>query len=216
MQAAGQPEIALERLASLAVEPGAEARPAGLRARLAWLRARLAQDAGRQAEALELARALDSGLAEVEAGLAREVAGLARLVEAEALFELGRGAEAVVRLKELRASEPGTDAMVQSFLVEADYQARAGNLVEAQGLLIRFADDYRDHPNADYAIFQAALNAERRGEEAYYREAYVLLEERLVRPHPRSELFLRRGSNRAIYYGVWAISPRRSRFTNRL
>ena len=189
LQAAGQPEVALDRLAALAAEPAASARPAELRARLAWLRARLAQDAGRQAEALELARALESGLAEVEAGLAREVAGLARLVEAEALFGLGRGVEAVARLKELRANEPGTDAMVQSFLVEADYQARAGNLVEAQGLLIRFADDYRDHPNADYAIFQAALNAERRGEEAYYREAYVLLEERLVRPHPRSELF---------------------------
>ncbi len=189
LQVAGQPGVALDRLAALAAEPGAAARPAGLRARLAWLRARLAQDAGRQDEALGLARSLESGLADVEAGLAREVAGLARLVEAEALFGLGRSAEAVARLKDLRASEPGTDAMVQSFLVEADYQARAGNLVEAQGLLIRFADDYRDHPNADYAIFQAALNAERRGEEAYYREAYVLLEERLVRPHPRSELF---------------------------
>jgi hypothetical protein len=189
LQAAGRPEVALERLAALAAEPGADARPADLRARLAWLRSRLAQDAGRHAEALELARAVETGTAGVEAGLAREVAGLTRLVEAEALFGLGRGTEAVARLKDLRATEPGTDAMVQSFLVEADYQARAGNLVEAQGLLIRFADDYRDHPNADYAIFQAALNAERRGEEAYYREAYVLLEERLIRPHPRGELF---------------------------
>ena len=189
LRAAGEPRTALDRLAALAAEPDAGSRPADLRARLAWLRARLAQDAGRHAEALELARGAEAGLEGVEAGLAREVAGLARLVEAEALFGLGRGPEAVARLQDLRASEPGTDAMVQSFLVEADYQARAGNLVEAQGLLIRFADDYRDHPNADFAIFQAALNAERRGEEAYYREAYVLLEERLVRPHPRSELF---------------------------
>jgi tetratricopeptide (TPR) repeat protein len=54
-------------------------------------------------------------------------------------------------------------------------------LVEAQGLLTGFADEHRDHEYAPYAIFQAALHAERRGDDTYYREAYVLLENRLIK-----------------------------------
>ena len=189
LQVAGESEAALARVARLRAEAGAAERPADLRARLAWLEARLAGEAGRAEAALVLARAIPAGLEGVEAGLAREIAGLGRLAEAEALFGLDRIEEAVAVLKGLRVSEPGTEAALQSFLVEADYQAAAGRLVEAQRLLTGFADEHRDHEYAPYAVFQAALNAERRGEDAFYREAYLLLEERLVtaaeyRSHP--------------------------------
>lgn len=180
LQTAGQSELARARIARLRVEQGAAERPPGLRARLAWLEARLAQESGRPEDALELSRAIPESLAGVELALAREIGGLGRLVEAEALFVLDQRDEAVAVLKALRTSEPGTEAALQSFLVEADYQALSGRLVEAQGLLTGFADEHRDHEYAPYAIFQAALNAERRGEDAYYREAYLLLEERLI------------------------------------
>jgi hypothetical protein len=191
LQAAGRRDRALERVARLRAEPGAESRPAALRARLAWLEARLAQENGMATEALALARTVPDRLSGVEAALAREIAGLARLVEAEALFSLGRGEEAMGVLRGLRGAEPGTEAALQSFLVEADYLATAGRLVDAQGLLVSFADAYRDHPYAPYAVFQAALNAERRGEAAFFKEAYVLLEKRLVEAYPRSELVFR-------------------------
>ena len=185
----GQRERAMERIARVRSEPGAEERPAGLRARLAWLQARLAQEAGRFEEALKWAQALPASLVGVEAGLGREISGLGRLVEAEALFGLGRSDEAVAVLKRLRGEQPGTEAALQSYLVEADYQASSGRLVQAQGLLTDFADEHRDHEYAPYAIFQAALNAERRGEDAFYREAYLLLEERLVKAYSRHDLF---------------------------
>jgi tetratricopeptide (TPR) repeat protein len=188
LQAAGRREVALTRVTALRGEAGAESRPPDLRARLAWLEARLAQDSGRPEAALRLAGEVQGALAGVEEGLAREIGALARLVEAEALFGLGRGEEATSVLRGLREAGLGTEAAVQSFLVEADYLAAAGNLVDAQGLLVRFADEHRDHEYAPDAIFQAALNAERRGEAAYFREAYVLLEEQLVRRYPRSRL----------------------------
>lgn len=188
LQAARQGELALARVARLRLEPDAATRPAPLRARLAWLEARLAREAGRPEEALVLARAVPTELAGLEEPLAREIAGLARLVAAEALFDLDRADEAADELQKLRSDMPESEAALQSFLVEADIRASDGKLVESQQLLTRFADDYRDHENAPYAIFQAALNAERRGEDAYYREAYVLLEERLIRAYPQHKL----------------------------
>jgi outer membrane protein assembly factor BamD (BamD/ComL family) len=184
-QAAGRRDVALERVGRLRAEPESAARPAELRARLGWLEARLAQESGRPEEALRFARAVPASLTDVEPTLAREIAGLARLVEAEALFSLSRGEEAMLALRELRKDEPGTEATLQSFLVEADYQAAAGGLVEAQGLLTTFVDEHRDHPYAPYALFQAAVHAERRGEDVFYREAYLLLE-RLVQDYPAS------------------------------
>jgi outer membrane protein assembly factor BamD (BamD/ComL family) len=181
LQTAGQSELARARIARLRAEPGEAERPAGLRARLAWLEARLAQESGRPEDALKLAREIPASLAGVEPELAREVSGLGRLVEAEALYVLGKRDEALAVLKALRTEEPGTEAALQSFLVEADYQALSGRLVEAQGLLTGFADEHRDHEYAPYAIFQAALHAERRGDDTYYREAYVLLENRLIK-----------------------------------
>ena len=77
---------------------------------------------------------------------------------------------------------------MQSYIVEANIRATEGGLVEAQRLLTQFADDNRDHDYAPYAIYQAALNAERRGEDVYYQEAYRLLEERLIKAYPGSRL----------------------------
>ena len=188
LQAAGRQEIARLRVARLRAEPGAESRPPALRARMAWLEARLAQEGGDPEVALRLAQAVPATLAGVEEGLAREIAGQARLVEAEALFGLDRGDEAMQALRALRAAEANTEAALQSFLVEADYLAATGRLVDAQGLLVRFADEHRDHAYAPDAIFLAALNAERRGEPAFFQDAYRLLEEQLVKRYPRSRL----------------------------
>jgi cellulose synthase operon protein C len=136
---------------------------------------------------LRMARAIPERLGAVDEQLAREIAGLSRLVAAEALFGLDRAEEAVSELQKLRGDMPGSEAALQSFIVEADIRAADGSLVESQRLLTQFADDYRDHAFAPYAIYQAALNAERRGEDAYYQEAYKLLEG-LIKAYPTNVL----------------------------
>ena len=188
LQAAGRQEIARSRVARLRAEPGAESRPAALRARMAWLEARLAQESGDPEAALRLAKDVPSALPGVEEPLAREISGQARLVEAVALFGLDRGEDAMRSLRALRATEAGTEAALQSCLVHGAYLAAAGTLVEAPGFLVRLADEHRDHEYAPDAIFLAALNAERRGEAAFFQDAYRLLEEQLVKRYPRSRL----------------------------
>ncbi len=189
LQAAGRRDFALGRVTKLCGDPGLTARSPDLHARLAWLEARLAREAGKPDEALRLARALPQAMAGVEPGLARDVAGLLRLVAAESLFQLERTDEALAELRLLRAEETGTEAMLQSYLVEADIQATAGGrgLENAQALLTQFAKDFSTHEYAPYALYQAALLAERRDDNAAFQQAYVLLEE-LVKKYGEGKL----------------------------
>src|SRR5690606_4663393 len=131
LQAAGRQEIARARVGRLRSEAGAESRPPALRARMAWLEARLARESGDFEAARGLARAVWARLAGVEAGLRGAGGGRARLVEAEALCGLGRAGEAMTALRELRSSQPNTEAALQSLLVEAEHLAAAGRLVDA-------------------------------------------------------------------------------------
>lgn len=183
LQASRQIETARNRLAALFAANGP--RPPALRARLEWLSTRLALQAGRAQEALTRARALPERLADVPDDLAMEIAGLARLAEAEALFSLGDNPAALAALT--RARQGAGEAALQSYLLEADFQAAGGDLVKAQELLTTFADDHATHPYAPVALYQAALHAARRGEERVYRDAYLLLE-RLLALHPEHEL----------------------------
>ena len=179
LQIAGRRETALTRISDFRSDPSFERQSADLRARLAWLEARLAKEAGQPELALKLARAVSQNLVSVEPVLSKEVAGLAGLVAAEALFELGRTDESLAELRRVRKDEAGTEAMLQSYLVEADIQATAGGLglENAQALLTQFAKDFSTHDYAPYALYQAALIAERRGDDASYQQAYLLLED---------------------------------------
>lgn len=189
LQAAGRGEQALARVTRLRAAEDAAAQTPDLRARLAWLEARLAKETGRAEEALRLARAVPEGLVGVEPELARAVKGLAGLVAAEALFQLGRTDESLAELRALQAEDAGQEAKMRSYLVEADIEATTGGrgLENAQALLTKFAKDFGGHEYAPYALYQAALTAERRGDDEALKQAYVLLEE-LVNKYGSSEL----------------------------
>jgi TolA-binding protein len=164
--------------------------PADLRARLAWLRARLAFETGGHARALALASALRGALDGVPEPLRAEIASTAMLLEAQAGFALDdprRTEAAQALLKKLRADFPRSDAAVYSHIIEADIAAARGDIVGAQNALRTLADNFKDSPYAPYALYQAALYAERRGQEQYYNEAYNILEN-LVEAFPKSEL----------------------------
>jgi tetratricopeptide (TPR) repeat protein len=167
----------------------ARALPAELRARMAWLQARLSYDAGEPARTLELAASLEDSLADLPAALQTEIASLAELLEAQANLSLNRDSAALDILKRLRRAYPRSDAALYSYIVEADHDAQRDRVVQAQDLLTRLADIYPDSPYAPFALYQAALQAERLGQEKNLREAYKLIESlvSLVNKYPDTD-----------------------------
>jgi tetratricopeptide (TPR) repeat protein len=194
LQAAERGDEALARVDRLMAARAQAARedelPGALEVQLAWLQARLALSRGQAQRALELVGVLRGRLTvegEGVAGASGEVASSLALLEAEANFALEAPEAALAGLRRLREEFPRSDAAVYSFIVEADAYGARNQLVEAQQLLTRLADDFPEHRYAPFALVEAAIYAERRGQEVFYQEAYNILE-RLVRRYPRSEL----------------------------
>ena len=158
-----------------------------LRARLAWLQARLSLETGNPQTTLDLAGVLPALLEGLDAPLRAEVAASTRLLVAKAQFRMGRAEEALKTLEALRTGFPQTDAAVYSYIDEADYHAENDRLDLAQARLTKLSDDFKQHAYAPYALYRAALIAERRGQDQYYKEAYRILED-LVTRYEKSEL----------------------------
>lgn len=187
LQAGGQTVAAFARVNKLmAASP--EGLPVELRARMAWLQARLSLEAGQPEETLKLVGSLNASLQGVPDDLRRQVSSSGALLQAEANFRLDRKDQAVDLLQKLRANFPDSDAAVYSYVVEAEYYAQQGQTVEAQQLYTKLADTFKDNQTyAPYALYQAALQAERRGQDANLEEANKLIE-RLVTTYPQSPL----------------------------
>ncbi|HTB81887.1 MAG TPA: tetratricopeptide repeat protein [Opitutaceae bacterium] len=192
LEAHEQTAVALVRVGRLLGESGAAALPAALRVRMAWLQARLAFEAGQSEQALKLAGALADSLAgaggtDIPAELKTQVISSERLQEAEADFKLQRTDAALGLLKKLRDDFPQSDATVYSYIIEAKFHADNNDLVDAQALLTKLADDFPASDYAPYALYLAALNAERREQDANLEEANRIIE-RLVSKYPQNDL----------------------------
>ncbi len=189
LQVHGQTAAAYARVNRLlaAPRPPGNQLPGELRARMAWLQARLSLDAGQAEQTLKLVDALPAAMEGVTAELRGEIAGTSALLKAEASFSLGREAAALELLAKLRKDFPRSDAAVKSYLAEATHYASQDKTVEAQQLLTRLAEEFKGSPYAPYALYQAALQAERRGQEGNLVEANRLIED-LVNRYPQSDL----------------------------
>ena len=188
LQAQGREAEAYARVNRvLSEQAGEDVLPTDLAVRMAWLQARLALDAGEPQRTLELAPQLQEQLETVDPVLAEEVASSVRLLEAEAHFALGQSEQALLVLQELREAYPDADAAVYSFIEEAGAEAAQGQLVKAQQLLAELILEYPGNRYAPYALYQSALLAESRREEAYLREAITKIEQ-LVTDYPTSDL----------------------------
>lgn len=162
--------------------------PDELLARMVWLQARLSLQAGQPDRTLELVDALVDGLPNIPEELAQQISSSGALLKAEAFFELDRKQSAIELLQKLRNDYPSSDAAIYSIIVEADYHANRDQTVEAQRLYTKLADDFPGNTSyAPYALFQAALQAERRGQDANLVEANKLIED-LVTRYPASPL----------------------------
>jgi tetratricopeptide (TPR) repeat protein len=186
LQAGGQTEAAYARVNRLLATGRAETLPPDLRARMAWLQARLSFEAGQPEQTLRLTEALAVGLADVPAELRNEIASSGALLKAEASFALGRTEAALTLLKNLREAHPRADATAFSYIVEADHYAGRDQTVDAQRLLTKLVDDFPGNTYAPFALYQSALLAERRGQDANLEEANKLIEE-LVTKYPQSD-----------------------------
>ena len=178
----GEVAVAYERVNRLLHEAPAGTIKADLRARMAWLQARLSFDAKQPRETLALVDSLAPLTAGLPAGLANDIASTAALLRAQANFELGRDEAAGETLRKLRADFPSSDAAVYSYIFEADRYAQQDKVIDAERLLTKLADDFPSSPYAPYALYQAALQAERLGTDANLKEAYKFLENLVTNP----------------------------------
>ena len=189
LQAAGRGGEAYARVNRLvggatSAEP---ALPPALRARMAWLQARLSLEADAPGKTLELAEGLPALLNGLEADVRAEVEASTRLLQAKAQFRSGKPEQALKTLESLRGDFPASDAAVYSYIDEADYYAENNRFVDAQKQLMELAGKFKQHAYAPYALYRAALNAEQRGQDQFYEEAYGILEQ-LVKSYPASDL----------------------------
>jgi hypothetical protein len=194
LQVDGQTAQALKRVTRLVGQAGTAALPPELLVRMAWLQARLAFESGSPAEAIRLVDALlgTPATGALPVPLRSDVTSTSILLKAQALLALSKARPAAAEegldlLKKLRADHPDADAAVYSFIAEADYYAARNEIVAAQTLFTSLADRHPDSTYAPFALFEAALTVERRGQDNYYEEAYRLIE-RLVTTYPKSDL----------------------------
>ena len=175
LEAHGGTDQAYDRLSRLVrAAPAPSLRPE-LRARMAWLLARLSFDAKRPEETLALAQSLPGATEGLAPELKAEILSTGELLRAQALFELKRDEQAGDALRALRADFPRSESTVYSYIVEADRFAQQDKVVDAQRLLQKLADDFPNSTYAPYALYQAALQAERLASDKSLTEAYKLL-----------------------------------------
>ena len=178
----GEAAAAYERVNRLLRAAPSGNLPSDLRARMAWLQARLSFDVSKPDETLRLVDAMSLATAGLPAALGTEITSTGELLRAQANFELGRDGAAEETLQKLRADFPRSDSAVYSYIVEADRYARQDKVIDAERLLTKLADDFPDSPYAPYALYQAALQAERLGTDANLKEAYKFLETLVTNP----------------------------------
>jgi outer membrane protein assembly factor BamD (BamD/ComL family) len=190
LEAAGEITKAYARLTRLMATPAEVAGlPPDLRAQLGWLQASLSLKAGEPARTLTLADRLLDSLEGAETGLRSQIASMTMLLQAQANFAVTppNADAALERLGKLREEYKNSDAAVYSYIVEADNAASRGQLVDAQALAQKLADEYPKNSYAPYALYQAAQYAGRRGQKKYFDDAFNILE-RLVKNYPKSDL----------------------------
>ncbi len=189
MQVRDQTAAAQARVERL-LAGGAEGVPEELRIRLMWLRTKLSSD-NRQHDTVmrqsdELLALLQKG-GRLDETLRVNVASTVMLLKAQALLTLKRDAEGVALLDRLRTEFKGTEAAQYSYLAQASHLSLQNELAAAQGILIRFVDDYPKSDYAPLALYKVALILERQGLDRQLGEANEKLE-KLVTAYPQSDL----------------------------
>jgi len=189
LQLAGQTEAAYARINRVLASASASAPIGpGLRARMDWLQAQLAFAAHEYDRTLELTVALDAHPGDIPAKLQSDLQSTDALLKARVYFALHHEAEGLGTLENLRTAFPHTDAAVQSYLIAAEYYSQQDDAVRAQRLLTDLAEKFPQSPDAPFALYQAALQAEHRGQQRDNLEEATRLLENLATKYPGDDL----------------------------
>ncbi|MCH6258734.1 hypothetical protein MLD52_19405 [Puniceicoccaceae bacterium K14] len=187
MRSSGRSEAAYDRAQAAVRSTEGE-----LKLRFLWLASKLSLESGHPSDTENWVLSLEEFLAvegedAFDGPLIDEVRSSALMTQAEAEFSFDRPEQAVAILNRLREEYAGYDAALLSYLVEARYLTSENRTVEAQRLLVYLADNFKESRYAPMALFEAALNAERRGQDSFLDQAKILLE-RIAQDYPDSEM----------------------------
>lgn len=123
----------------------------------------------------------------IEESILKSIQSQTLLAKGRSLLRLSKEEEAFETFQQLRAQFTNEESAAISLLVEASHFSSVGLIVEAQGRLIQLVDSYPKSPKAPQALFEAALNAEKRGIKTSYEEAINLLN-KLQENYPNSSI----------------------------
>ena len=184
--------VAAEAYERVQVSLNQEELDTDLRSRFLWLAAKLSIESGQPDETSVWVERLDELLSQSPEGsfdseFVSEVRSSSRLALAEAHFAQSQPEDAIRILEALRLEFPGLDAALLSYLSQARYLSSQNRTVEAQSLLVSLADEYPGSRYAPMALYEAAINAERRGQDAFLTQANQLLQ-RIAQDYPESEV----------------------------
>ena len=166
--------------------------PEALKARIYWLAVSLAYELAMYDVAVDyadyatdlLAAAPASGVDSAEQSFLLGALMLQKGRAQLANSELDAG---VATLKDLRVQFPVSDAAIASYLTEARYLANQHRIVDAQRLLRELAENYPDSQQSPYALFEAAILAEKLGQQRHLEEARNSLQT-LIEGYPEHPL----------------------------
>ncbi|MBO94830.1 MAG: hypothetical protein CMI32_08040 [Opitutales bacterium] len=158
--------------------------------RLTWLQAQLSLDLQEVETAPELTDKVMVML-EKNSSLDKDqfdmIQSQTLLTKGQALLRLKRAEESFGVFKILRTRYPESEQAALSYLLEANHHSAINHLAEAQRNLVILAERFPNSEYAPRALYEASINAERRGLPESLQEAVRLLEDMATR-FPKSKL----------------------------
>ncbi len=163
-----------------------------LQMKMLWLGSKLSYESGLYGETRtwvdRLTAVLGDLLEDVEdPEFVNQVESDALLTLAESLLKSDQIEEGLAILARVRNEFGGSESAERSYLVEARHLADQDLLVESSQLLNVLVTDNPHSKFAPLALYEIALNAEKRGQGEYLNQALELLD-RITRDYPESDL----------------------------
>ena len=185
MRQQGESMGAYERINSFA---GLEGLNLSLQMRMLWLGSKLSFESGLYGETQVWVDRLVPVLEEIgQTELIEQVESDARLTLAESLLRQDAVEEGLGILASVRNEFPGSESAERSYLVEARHLSDQDLVVESSQLLNELVENSPDSRFAPLALYEIALNAEKRGQGEYLSQAIELLD-RIAIDYPESDL----------------------------
>ncbi len=163
-----------------------------LQMKMLWLGSKLSYEAGLYGETRTWVDRLTAVLADVledveDPEFVNQVESDALLTLAESLLKSDQIEEGLAILAQVRNEFSGYESAERSYLVEARHLADQDLVVESSQLLNVLVTENPQSKFAPLALYEIALNAEKRGQGEYLNQALELLD-RIARDYPESDL----------------------------